>query len=270
MNSIEVDQLGIHLYDVGKGEPVILLHCSSASHKAWRFLFDDLHDGYRVLAPDLVGYGQSDRWPAHRPYDVLTDIHVVERLLDMAGQPCHIIGHSYGAEMGLEAARLNPHRVKSLCLIEPVAFHLLKGSACHQEWLRITGIGDRVADAMREGQAEKAAGISMSYWIGRVRWLFMPKAMKQRIVSTMDKVVCEFSTIRPALTQLDEYRLNAWPINLVEGSRTRPTAHCIIELLKWVMPEAQHQMIQGAGHMSPFTHSQQVHDIVMDHLQRYS
>jgi pimeloyl-ACP methyl ester carboxylesterase len=80
----------------------------------------------RVLAPDLIGYGQSGRWPEGRVYEADADIRVIMELAGRAGGPVHLVGHSYGAAMALEAARLlGSGRVRGMTLIEPVAFHLL-------------------------------------------------------------------------------------------------------------------------------------------------
>lgn len=270
MNLITDEGLNVHVYDDGDddGAPVILLHCSSASHKEWRFLFEDLGKRFRILAPDLIGYGQSDVWPRDKPFDVRADIGIIQRLMQQAAQPCHLIAHSYGAAMALEAARLYPQQVKSLMLIEPVSFHVLKDSDYHREWLRIVALGDRVMNAMRRGDPMKAAGAYMGYWIGYMQWLFMPRRMKRRILASMDKVAAEFSTVRSAPTRLDDYRLTLWPITLVSGTRTRDSALGIIELLSSVMNRSQHIRIPGAGHMSPFTHSNQVRATVLDHLRR--
>ena len=51
----------------GKGPAVIIGHCSSASHKEWLPLIEALKSEWRVLAPDLIGYGQSAPWPADHP-----------------------------------------------------------------------------------------------------------------------------------------------------------------------------------------------------------
>ena len=64
MKQLTVGGVEIAYLDEGKGPAVILGHCSSASHKEWLPLIETLKADWRVLAPDFIGYGQSDPWPA--------------------------------------------------------------------------------------------------------------------------------------------------------------------------------------------------------------
>ena len=53
--------------EVGAGEPIVFLHCSSGSSGAWVPVMNQLGRDYRVLAPDLLGYGRSAPWPRDVP-----------------------------------------------------------------------------------------------------------------------------------------------------------------------------------------------------------
>ena len=46
-------------YSTGEGPVLIFVHCSSASYKEWRFLFDLYRERYQIVAPDLLGYGAN-------------------------------------------------------------------------------------------------------------------------------------------------------------------------------------------------------------------
>jgi pimeloyl-ACP methyl ester carboxylesterase len=100
--------------DEGKGPAVILAHCSSASHKEWLPLIETLKSDWRVLAPDFIGYGQSAPWPTDRPFSIDADESVLLAVAKKAKGKLHLVGHSYGAALLLEAARSLGPRVRSL------------------------------------------------------------------------------------------------------------------------------------------------------------
>ena len=63
--------------EAGAGESIVLLHCSSGSSGAWAPVMNLLGQDYRVLAPDLLGYGRSARWP-RTPLGPNAELGVVE------------------------------------------------------------------------------------------------------------------------------------------------------------------------------------------------
>jgi pimeloyl-ACP methyl ester carboxylesterase len=126
MKQLAVNGVEIAYLDEGKGPAVVIGHCSSASHKEWLPLIEILKSDWRVLAPDFIGYGQSQPWPATEPFSSDADLKVLLAVAKKAKGPLHLVGHSYGAALALEAARTLGTRVKSLTLVEPVSFHLLR------------------------------------------------------------------------------------------------------------------------------------------------
>lgn len=141
MKQLSVDGVEIAYLDEGKGPAVIIGHCSSASHKEWLPLIETLKSEWRVLAPDLIGYGQSAPWPADQPFSVGADVDVVLAIAKKAKGKLHLVGHSYGAALLLEAARTLGARVKSLTLVEPSLFHLLRG---RPEWAEVETLAHAV------------------------------------------------------------------------------------------------------------------------------
>src|SRR5690242_18610840 len=65
METLVVDGRTFAYQDAGAGSPIILAHCSGGTHAMWSPLVAALRHRYRVLAPDLLGYGRSEPWPAN-------------------------------------------------------------------------------------------------------------------------------------------------------------------------------------------------------------
>src|SRR3954467_11254594 len=134
LETLTVDGRAFAYQDVGTGPTVILAHCSGASHHAWAPLVTALRDRYRVLAPDLLGYGRSEPWPVNARLHPWSDLGAVLALAELADGPVHLVGHSCGGTVAREAARVLGTRLRSLTLIEPVAFHLLRLTGHMAAW----------------------------------------------------------------------------------------------------------------------------------------
>jgi pimeloyl-ACP methyl ester carboxylesterase len=265
MKRLKVDGVEIAYVDEGKGPCVIIGHCSSASHKEWLPLIEDLKRDWRVLAPDFIGYGQSGSWPIDKPFNLAADVGVLLALAKKTKGRLHLVGHSYGAALALEAARSLGDRVKSLTLVEPVAFHLLRQED-RPEWAEVEQMGLSVFKAVAKGDDRAAARAFMVYWLGRWRWFLSPERFKTAIAATIPKVALEFTIAVDAPTTLQDYAEVAASTLLIAGGKTRASARAVVDLLAAALPNAAVTILKGAGHMSPFTHPDEINRLILDHL----
>lgn len=266
LETITVHGFEAAYHHAGAGPPVIVAHCSSASHKALKPLIRQIEQRYEVFAPDLIGYGASQRWPADRALAPETEIALLTSLQARAAAPVHLVGHSYGAMLCLEAARQLGSSVASLTLIEPVSFHLLKPGGRKAEYREIAGVADKVIEAMEAGKPRLAAAHYMGFWMGRLRWWLAPARLKRGVGETIDKVAKEFALIRAMDADLTDYRAVRAPTRLIVGGRTRAPAKAVIDILMDTLPAAERRVVPRAGHMSPLTHPEQVNPLVLTHL----
>lgn len=268
MKSISVEGIPIAYIDEGQGPPVILAHCSSASHRIWRVLIDDLKNSYRILAPDLIGYGSSGRWPPDRAFETSADAQILVELARMAGEPAHFVGHSYGGAMAFEAVLQLGGQARAMTLIEPVVFPLLRSHGRFEEWRKVENLANAVNEAIRLGDSRRAAAAYMTFWLGRVKWWLMPRKMKENVIETVDKVAMEFEAAKhlapPPPGVIEAITV---PTRLIYGSRTRKPAIAVIEVLKKLLPNSQTETIPGAGHMSPITHRDRVNMLIRSHIE---
>jgi pimeloyl-ACP methyl ester carboxylesterase len=265
MEQLAVNGVEIAYLDEGSGPVIVIGHCSSASHKEWLPLIETLRSDWRVLAPDFVGYGKSDPWPASELFRDDTDLSALLALTEKTEGALHLVGHSYGGALALEAARTLGSRVKSLALIEPVSFHLLRQEG-RPEWAEIEKLGKAVLGAVAKGNDRAAAAAFMSYWLGRFRWFISPERFKSAISATIPKVALEFGILVEAPTTLQDYAAITAPTLLVKGSKTPAPTRAVIDLLGRTLPNARVEILRGAGHMSPFTHPSEINRLIINHL----
>jgi len=120
-----IDAAGIatNFHDQGSGFPLLMLHGSGPGVSAWanwRLVMPELARARRVIAPDMVGFGFSDR-PAGIEYSLDTWVGQAIGLLDALGiASADLVGNSFGGALALALAIRHPQRVRRLVLMGSV------------------------------------------------------------------------------------------------------------------------------------------------------
>jgi pimeloyl-ACP methyl ester carboxylesterase len=116
--SFSIGRHELSAFVVGEGEPVLLLHGLGANKLSWLPLIGPLAEGYRVIALDLPGHGESSkRRGDHTPAYFAA---VVRRLLDeLELERVALAGNSMGGRIALEVSATVPDRVSALVLLGP-------------------------------------------------------------------------------------------------------------------------------------------------------
>jgi pimeloyl-ACP methyl ester carboxylesterase len=113
-----IESNGIHLNitEQGEGPPVLLCHGFPESWYSWRHQIDALAAaGFHAIAPDMRGYGKSDRPEAIDQYTIFHLVGDLVGLLDALEVPTAVIvGHDWGAGIAWQAARLRPDRFRAV------------------------------------------------------------------------------------------------------------------------------------------------------------
>ena len=112
-----------NVHDVGQGAPVLLIHGSGPGVSAWanwRLLMPELAKSRRVIAPDMVGFGYTNR-PASQRYDMDTWVAQAVGLLDaLEIDRTDLVGNSFGGALALALTIRHPKRVRRLVLMGSV------------------------------------------------------------------------------------------------------------------------------------------------------
>ena len=115
----DVGPLDIHLYEAGDGPPVVLLHGWPQDAWCWRYVIPLLADRYRLIAPDLRGFGQSGA--PGSGYDGVTFGADALALLDaLEIERAHLIGHDWGGFAAFTAGIEAPQRVASMVVLNTI------------------------------------------------------------------------------------------------------------------------------------------------------
>ena len=117
--TIEIKGEQFPVVDFGTGPAVLLLHGFPDSRFLWRYQLPALAAaGYRVIAPDLRGFGDAPRPTAVRPYRRPFPVADVLGLLDALGvQHTHLVGHDWGAALTWRLAGSYPERFNRVVVL---------------------------------------------------------------------------------------------------------------------------------------------------------
>jgi len=121
----EVNGKHIAYLEAGAGDPIVLLHGNPTSSYLWRNIIPELERCGRVIAPDLIGQGDSDKLPASEGpdrYSFEVAFDYLDGLLRQIGadQNVTLVIHDWGSGLGFHWARLNPGAVKGIAYMEAI------------------------------------------------------------------------------------------------------------------------------------------------------
>ena len=107
---VDAGGVGIEYEVTGEGRPVVLLHGFPDSGRLWRHQVPALAEaGFRVIVPDLRGYGRSDKPREVDAYAMQALVGDVVAVLHDAGAPkAHVVGHDWGAALAWAFAAFVP------------------------------------------------------------------------------------------------------------------------------------------------------------------
>lgn len=112
----------MHYLDEGSGEPVLALHGNPSWSFYYRELVKGLRETHRVIVPDHVGCGLSDK-PQEYPYTLKQHIDNVEALVDRLHLgPFNLVVHDWGGAIGMGLAGRRPDLVKRIAILNTGAF----------------------------------------------------------------------------------------------------------------------------------------------------
>jgi pimeloyl-ACP methyl ester carboxylesterase len=185
----------------------------------------------------------------------------------MLGKPAHIVGHSYGGAVALQFASRHPRYVKTLTLIEPASFHLLRdGDDIDERAFReISETGNTVVNALNCGDYQGGMRRFVDYWGGEGAWDALPASQQLALATRISKVALDFwATINDPMRQADLASLEM-PTLVVSGGRSPlPTRRICFHLARMI-PDVTVRTVATAGHMLPFTHVNELLPLIVQH-----
>ena len=129
VSKIQVLDKTIAYREMGAGDPIVLLHGNPTSSYLWRDVMPALAPLGRVIAPDLIGHGDSDKLPASDGddrYSFATSYRYLDGLLQSLGitEKVTLVIHDWGSALGFHWAQNHPDAVRGIAYMEAVVMPL--------------------------------------------------------------------------------------------------------------------------------------------------
>jgi haloacetate dehalogenase len=121
---VDLGEVTLSVHMGGAGEPMILLHGYPQNHMCWAGIAPELAKSFRVIVPDLRGYGDSDAPPDDADHTVYSKRRMAQDIVTLADRlgvaRFHILGHDRGARVTYRLALDHPDRVNRVGIVEVI------------------------------------------------------------------------------------------------------------------------------------------------------
>jgi haloalkane dehalogenase len=115
---VELEGLRIAYVELGRGDPILLLHGEPSWGYLWRHALEPLARVGRVIAPDLVGFGRSDKPALNQAHSARAQVRWLRKLVEALGlERVTLVGHDAGAMFGLRVVADVPQRFRRVALV---------------------------------------------------------------------------------------------------------------------------------------------------------
>ena len=201
---------GIRQYflEAGTGAPVVLLHGFPETSFAWRFQIPELARRYRVIAPDLRGYGETDK-PASG-YDKRNMAKDLRELMTALGfEKIALVGHDRGARVATRFTKDYPDAVDRLVVMDNVPTRIvardLNATIAKAYWFFLFHLVPDLPEALIAGRED--------LWLRHFfsDWCYNPHAISGEAFDTYVKAYQRPGAVRGAM---NDYRANAEDVEL--------------------------------------------------------
>jgi pimeloyl-ACP methyl ester carboxylesterase len=248
---------------------VIALHCSGGGAAQWANLTCALGDSYEVLTPEQYGSEATGPWTGEHVFTIADEAASTIDLIDRGEEKVHLVGHSYGGGVALHAALARPHKIASMALYEPSAFHLLRqiGDVGLQAIIEIARVAQRFSDGVVTGDYRSAVAQFVDYWNGPGTWQAMRPSVQKNLIRWAPKGPLDFRALTEDTTPANAYARLSFPILIMRGQYAPLPTRVIAQILPNLLPSSRSVVVEGAGHMGPLTHASAVSAWLVEHIR---
>jgi pimeloyl-ACP methyl ester carboxylesterase len=137
--TVDIGEVRLHCAEMGQGPLVLLLHGFPECWVSWRNQMPALAAaGFRAVAPDLRGYGKSDKPPGLDAYRIEVLARDVARLVEALGaERAHVVGHDWGGAVAWFFGMWHPERLDRLAILNaPHPSRYSRARKLPRQWLR--------------------------------------------------------------------------------------------------------------------------------------
>ena len=271
--SIVAGRVPVSYLEAGRGDPVLLLHGLGATKASFLPTVFALADRHRVIAPDLLGHGDTAK--PYARYDAATFATFALDLMDALGiERAHLIGNSMGGRISLEVALRAPDRVRSLTLLCPAVAFIKR-----REFVPIVRLLRPELGLVPHRLPHRLVVRSVRAMFARPdrlppSWYEAGADEFLRIFRTASGRAALYASMRNIYLDAPAGERGFWvrlerletPSFFMWGDRDRLVPAGFSRHVARVLPDARNVVLEDCGHVPQFEHAEQTHGLVKDFL----
>lgn len=276
VRTVPVNGYPMAYWERGSGEPIVFVPGASADLRTWYLQINPpansqvapLSREFRTIAVSPRRYWPEPGKGVHSDFSSAQHARDLVQFIEQLGRPVHLVGHSRGGRVALEAARARPDLIRKLVLAEPSVLLDTQPAAASREFIASLEHRASVVE-QRFGSGDIEGGISyfFDYNLGEGGWAKAPDLVKQNWRDNAWPVAASSREPYPILPceSLKPLRV---PTLLVVGENTRPLWAQASDALTHCLPDAEHVVIPGAGHAMYFNNPSAFNAAVTQFLKK--
>ena len=251
----------ISFEEAGSGTPLVLLHGFPLDSSIWAKQREALAQRFRVITPDLRGFGKSASSASFSLADLADDIHAL--LVELKALPAVLGGLSMGGYVALEYAKKYPSDLRGLILIDTKAEgDTPEGKQARDKMIQLVrekgsaAVAEQMMPKMLAPDAEKS-GPAVARELRSIMEMAPPKTIEHALAAMRERP--DHSSNLPSI---------AVPTLIIVGDSDAITPPKMSEAMHKAIPNSKLVLIQGAGHMTPMEQPEQVNRAIADFVPR--
>lgn len=247
--------------ETGSGPPLVLMHGSPGMGRSWARVVPHLSARYRVLTPDLPGYGGSTAVSHDPAVRTAAMGAAIGALVASLGEPVHLCGHSYGGNVAVHAAVTNGARLARLVLLEPVFFRALQLAGDEGTLGPAAEFFADYADRVTGGEPA-AVHRMVDFWFGSGAYAAMPAPVQAFLAAQAPQNGVDVRAAFAEQVSAAALRSLSMPVVVGLGEASPPVTGAIARALVSCVPHATLAGIRGANHGMLDGHPDAVADLI--------
>ena len=247
--------------EYGAGPGLMLVHGSPGTASAWQPVGQRLSDQFRIVAPNLPGYGGTSLEEPGGPEGMAQAAGMLESLIRETGVPDVLAGHSYGGAVALAVALRGRVRPKALALFEPVCIPILLSMGETQAFARMKSLLDDYISAYESGDPG-AARMMVDFWFGPGAYAQLPAPVREFIVGHTKANVHDVQASLRERYDPDAIRKLDMAVCVAYGSKSPDVSYRVASTLAALAPRGSLVKVDGATHALTSTHGMEVAELI--------
>ena len=259
MSALTIGNRTISYEEWGTGPLAVLVHGSPGNGRTWARVAERLADRFRVIAPDLPGYGTTTPQPGESTVTYAAEM--IEGLIANVGDPVVVAGHSYGGVVSLAVAVRARVRIPALVLFEPVAVSALAMAGDTDAYEKTKFVFTDYIATVERGHPD-AIRTMVDFWFGAGAFDRLPPPVAASLTQAAPSNIRDVSATFRERYEAAVFRRLTIPITIVVGDRSPDVTHRIARALAAHASHATITPLAKGTHAMTTTHVDAVADLI--------